>query len=279
MPANRSESESKPPIKVLLTRPARQADRLATVLKAHGFEPLCLPMLELSAINELAQVETVKSRIQQLGDCDLAIFISSNAVNYTAAFIGQSALRWPPQLPCLGIGAATNQAIIDQAWCLAVSDSQQLSEQGNDAVRTQTSEALLESLVLREVKDRRITIFRGAGGRELLAEVLRSRGALVEYCESYARHYPKYDKATLLAALDLKDNKVNAIIFASGETLDNFHQHLQDHALTAKLMSVPVIVPSQRVQTLASDYGFKNIITAKNASAEGFLQALKEYFS
>jgi uroporphyrinogen-III synthase len=259
----------------LLTRPAGQADRLATVLKADGFEPFCLPMLELSAVTELAQVETVKSRIQQLADCDLAIFISSNAVNYTAAFISQSALRWPPQLRCLGIGAATNQAIIDQAWRLAVSDS----EQANDAVGKQTSEALLESPALSEVEDKRITIFRGVGGREFLAEELRSRGALVEYCESYARHYPKYDKATLLAALDLTDNKVNAIIFASGETLDNFYQHLQDHALTAKLMSVPVIVPSQRVQTLASDYGFKNIITAKNASAVGFVQALKETFS
>jgi hypothetical protein len=39
---------------------------------------------------------------------------------------------------------------------------------------------------------------------------------------------------------------------------------------------VPIIVPSERIKVLAEHYGFKNILIAVNASAEGFLQVITQ---
>ena len=52
------------------------------------------------------------------------------------------------------------------------------------------SEALLELPQLTDVNGRRVIIFRGDGGRELLGETLAARGASVEYVSCYRRGRP-----------------------------------------------------------------------------------------
>lgn len=264
-------------VTVLVTRPARQSDGLLTALTEAGIASRSLPMLDLHAVNDLQSVKSVKSQIQALARQDLAIFISSNAVNYTAAFVQEHALSWPSELPCIPIGAATAEAIKGQAWHLLDTADKYPIELPADNVKPQTSETLLASPALASVEGKRISIFRGRGGRQLLASELQTRGAKVEYCELYERAYPDYDRDTLGRAIgNTADNKVAAILFASGETLDNFYQHICRYQWQTQLLLIPVVVPSQRLKLRAEQYGFSQIIVSANASSEGFVAAIRE---
>ncbi|MGB1191563.1 MAG: uroporphyrinogen-III synthase [Pseudomonadales bacterium] len=262
--------------RVLVTRPAGQSDRLVDVLADAGIVSSCLPMLSLDIVTEASKCEQIKKQLHQLDQQDFAIFISSNAVKYTAEFLEQdNKLKWPSTLPCIPIGGATAQAICDLGWPL----DKNVSDDSED-LAAYSSEKLLEQLSQRDVSGKRISIFRGEGGRELLAKNLSARGAIVDYCEMYQRQHPDYSSEAIKRVLGVTDNRVDdklaAILFASGETLDNFYRHIERDQLQIVLESVPVIVPSERIQVLAAAYGFKKIHIAVNASAEGFLKVIKE---
>lgn len=281
--------------RVLITRPAGQTDRLVHVLADAGISASCLPMLNLEAVEAVAQVAHIKKQLQQLQQQSFAIFISSNAVKYTAEFMQQNHLTWPATLACIPIGGATAKAIQDVSWPLDKSDIVDSSDalnsninkdaEGADSLSAYSSEKLLQQLSQRDVHKKRITIFRGEGGRELLAQDLTARGAIVEYCEMYKRQHPTYSADQFQHSLGLydkaddnssDDEKPAAILFASGETLENFHRHIQRYHLQARLANIPIVVPSERIKRLAEGYGFKQIFLAINASAEGFLQALNK---
>ena len=270
-------------LRVLVTRPAGQSDRLVDVLADAGITASCLPLLNLEAVDEVAKVESIKKQLLQLGQQDFVIFISSNAVKYTAEFLARYNLAWPMLLPCIPIGGATAKAIQDLGWLLEGDVENHnsaekklpdcLSGSLSASLSTYSSEKLLAELSRRDVNEKNITIFRGEGGRELLADNLTSRGASVEYCEMYKRQHPNYSSDQFEKALG--DN-LTAILFASGETLENFYRHIQRDRLEATVESVPIIVPSERIKVLAEHYGFKNILIAVNASAEGFLQVITQ---
>ena len=270
-------------LRVLVTRPAGQSDRLVDVLADAGITASCLPLLNLEAVTEAAKIESIKKQLQQLGKQDFVIFISSNAVKYTAEFLERYDLAWPASLPCIPIGGATAKAIQDLGWLLEgdVENHNSAEKKLPDclsgsfpaSLSAYSSEKLLAELSRRDVNEKNITIFRGEGGRELLADNLTSRGASVEYCEMYKRQHPNYSSDQFEKALG--DN-LTAILFASGETLENFHRHIQRDRLEATVESVPIIVPSERIKVLAEHYGFKNILIAVNASAEGFLQVITQ---
>ena len=262
---------SKANVRVLVTRPAGQADRLVHVLADAGITASCLPMLNLEAVDAVAQVAQIKQQMQQLHQQDFAIFISSNAVKYTAEFMQKYHLTWPKTLACIPIGGATAKALQDLNWPI----DKKMSSDMSNSLSAYSSEKLLLQLSQRDVSNMHITIFRGEGGRELLAQDLTARGAVIEYCEMYKRQHPSYSASELSRAVGV-DEKPAAILFASGETLENFYRHMQRYKLQRQLEGVPIIVPSERIKLLAEGYGFKKIFLAVNASAEGFLQVLEQ---
>ena len=266
-------------MRVLVTRPAGQADRLVDVLEDAGITVSCLPLLHLKAVTEAEKIAAIKKQLLLLSQQDFVIFISSNAVKYTAEFLAQHDLKWPSSLPCIPIGGATAKAIEDLGWLLDRVDeringrSTESSNEEEKKLSAYSSEKLLVELSQRDVGEKRITIFRGEGGRELLADNLTSRGASVAYCEMYNRQHPNYSSEQFEQALG---QNLAAILFASGETLENFYRHIQRDELQAMVENVPMIVPSERIKNLAEHKGFNNILIAVNASAEGFLQVITQ---
>lgn len=251
------------PLRVLVTRPGAAADELAGALRQAGVEPVLFPALAIAPLSPDEPGEAarrVKSQIMEFDRVDIAIFISMNAV---AAGLDWLEHYWP-QLP-LGIayyavGAATARALAARGVAA--------SSPGG----AENSEALLALPGLQGIAGKRVMIFRGEGGRETLAERLRERGALVDYCEVYRRVLPQ--PAQPLSAL-LAGGSVDVLTAASGETLENMLTLAGSER--AALCRLPVVVPGARVAELARGLGFGEVITAANATASATLSALNEW--
>jgi uroporphyrinogen-III synthase len=118
------------------------------------------------------------------------------------------------------------------------------------------SEALLALPELQNVSGQRVVIFRGVGGRELLATTLRSRGAHVAYVECYRRGKPALDVAPVIERLH--GGALHAVVAASGEALANLVELLPAPALRA----LPLAVTHPNVARAAHDLGFRRVQVA-----------------
>ena len=117
-------------------------------------------------------------------------------------------------------------------------------------------------------------IFRGAGGRELLASTLRARGATVEYAECYRRMRPATDVEPLIG--EWSRGAVHAVTVSSGEALANFAA-LLGKAGHGFLAATPLFVPHARVGDEARLLGVGPVQVAGPADEE-MLAALVAYF-
>lgn len=244
--------------RVLVTRPRAQQAELCALLQAAGYEPVSLPLLEISAIDlDAAEQALLRSRLLNLDLYQHVIFISRNAAQIGAELIDQF---WP-QLP-VGIDwIAIGQSTADEL------------EQFNIAARVNSgldSEALLRDPGLQQLADQRILIVKGVGGRELLAQTLQQRGAKVELAEVYTRRLPVYSTAELEALLNPPPD---AILISSGQAVKNLHELAVEQR---KLQNCTMIVPSERVENDARALGYGDTLVAQGADNHAMLMALQQ---
>ncbi|MBK5353497.1 uroporphyrinogen-III synthase [Pseudomonas sp. TH41] len=246
--------------RLLLTRPADESAALAGVLAQTGIFSSSLPLLEIEPI----PVSDTMRRVMQ----DLDAYCAVIVVSKPAARIGIDLVSrfWslPPALKWFSVGAATAQILEDHG--LDVS----FPAEGDD------SEALLDLPQLHEAIARsapRVLIMRGEGGRELLAERLRERGASVEYLELYRRDLPQYPPAALPDLI--KAERLNGLVVSSGQGFEHLHQLAGD--AWPQLAQLPLFVPSPRVAELACVAGAQTVVDCRGASAAALLTALREH--
>jgi uroporphyrinogen-III synthase len=137
------------------------------------------------------------------------------------------------------------------------------------------SEALLAlpELAAERVAGRRIAIFRGDGGRELLADTLRERGASVDCITCYRRSGPSHGLVPLLAAW--RGGQLDALTVSSSEGL-RYLVDLLDAEGFAFLQKTPLFVPHARIAENARALGLSNILLTDAADA-GILAGLLAY--
>lgn len=188
---------------VAITRPSDQAARLSRMIIEAGGKPFGFPLIEIAP---LADYSTFDAQLHALGEYDWTIFISSNAV--------QNAI--PRMLNLVGKPAATlrHAAIgpVTAAELTSLGISPVLTPQGR-----YDSESLLALPEMQQVRGQRFLIFRGVGGRELLADSLRARGATVDFAECYRRINPQ-TSAELLAQR-WQQQQLDAVVVTSSEAM------------------------------------------------------------
>ena len=137
------------------------------------------------------------------------------------------------------------------------------------------SEALLAlpALAASEVVGRRVAIFRGDGGRELLADTLRARGAQVDCITCYRRSGPSEGVAPLLAAWQA--GQLDALTVSSSEGL-RYLVNLLDATGRDYLRTTPVFVPHARIAENATALGLQRVILTGPADA-GIIAGLRAY--
>ena len=170
-------------------------------------------------------------------------------------------LAWPASLRCLAVGTATRDALLRAGLDAGMANAEAMN-----------SEELLAHPALASVEGTGIVIFKGEGGRELLGETLRARGARVEECPLYRRVLPEGAADALAALLDA--HRVNAFLANSGETLDNLLGLLHRMPAGKVPPEACFVVPGERVAAEARQRTPARVVTARNASDAAMLDAL-----
>lgn len=242
---------------VLVTRPPHQAAVLVQAIQAAGGTAVEFPALAIEAI----PLPELKASLIKMADAEIAIFISPNAAEF-----GMAAIRANGGLPAAAA-----------IFAVGPGTARVLQSQGVVQVTTpagQDSEALLALPQLQAVGGKRVVIVRGAGGRPVLGDTLRARGANVLYLECYRRVCPAADPAALLA--QWQAGGIDAVTVTSAETLHNLATLLGQSG-AACLAHTPLFVPHEKIADAARRFGIERVIATAGGDT-GLVDGLIKWF-
>lgn len=221
---------------VLNTRPMGQQDRLNQLLMFYGLQGLHFPLLEIAPLSALPLLPEQH--------WDVALFTSSNAVQY--CLHQYKTLPKADQYLCIGM--ATNDTL------------KELTKLEGSYPDIPDSEAMLAMPALADCSGKRIALISGLGGRDLLENTIRARGALLHRFDVYERRMPNYPPEKVVQALE----QCASIVITSGDSLKNLlkltpvaHQNLLRSRLLATI--------SPRIQDIALRLGFNDVIVGELA--------------
>lgn len=246
---------------VLITRPSNQVDTLRRAIESDGANVLSLPLIEIKSLNDAQAIQDLKDKVLQLDCYQSLIFVSNNAVSFGGEVINNYWPQFPVGVDVIAVGPTTAEAASERFACEVLQPSNGM-----------TSEDILCLPQLQEVSEKKIGIVRGQGGRELLADTLRERGAIVDYLEAYSRTPVDYTSADFCNRL--REAGVNVLTVSSGESLDRLTHLLADNR--EKLQKLNLLVPSQRVGRQAEKAGYQQVHNASGADPISFVSALGE---
>lgn len=246
--------------RVVVTRPSGQAAHIAALIRAAGGEPVLFPALEILDAEDL---QPALALIERLDAFDLAVFVSVNAVNKALDLV-QARRAWPDGLRVATVGRGSARALYRHGFAAVIAPSERFD-----------SEALLDLPELKDVAGKRVVIFRGDRGRELLGDTLAARGAVVEYGECYRRGRPKADAAPLLALA--ARHELDALTVTSSEALANLYDIL-GAAGHKCLTETPLFAPHERIAAAARALGVQTVVLT-GPGDEGLVAGLAAFFA
>ncbi|PPC93562.1 MAG: uroporphyrinogen III synthase [Methylotenera sp.] len=188
---------------IAITRPAAQAQKLSALIALEGGTPISFPLIDIVPLEDY---RAFNNTIETIAEYDWAIFISSNAVQNGMPRLLQAHLALPSQIRFAAIGPVT---------------AEEIRNFGVNTVLTPVgrfdSESLLALPEMQQVAGKRIMIFRGVGGREVLADTLKARGAQVAFAECYRRVNRQQD--CLLLKTLWQNKQCHVIVVTSSEAM------------------------------------------------------------
>lgn len=250
-------------MRVIVTRPAREAAQWVAELSLGGFEAHALPLI---AIEPVADAQPLRQAWKGLGGYAALMFVSGNAVHHffeanqppAPMGWGDSAIKtraWAP-------GPGTREALL-----AAGVPPGQVDAPAADAAQFD-SEALWRVVAPQVKAGDRVLVVRGGdgqgqgAGRDWLAAQLAAAGAQVETVVAYLRRSPQLSQPQLaLARRAAADG--SAWLFSSSEAIGHLRALLpaQDWAQARAVATHP------RIAQAARDAGFGVVCESRPALA------------
>ncbi len=165
-------------LRVMITRPQAQVPAWQARLQAAGADTVVASLMAIVPISDKVDSQAVRQRVMALDTYQHVIFVSQNAAHYGLQWIDNCWPQLPSDINFYAVGSATAQQLHDHDVPVI------------EAGHTMNTEALLALPQLQNVAGDKVLIFRGQGGRPVLAEQLKERGAVVDYGELYQRQFP-----------------------------------------------------------------------------------------
>ena len=244
---------------ILVTRPLPQGEELVSRLRALGRVAWSFPLIEFTPGRELA---ALPRQLAALGADDLLFALSQHAVEFAHARLLQESQRWPSDPAYFSIGRTTALALHTVS-----------GKNIRYPLDREISEVLLQLPELQTIAGKRALILRGNGGRELLGETLRERGADVTFVECYQRCAKHYDGAE--EAMRWHARGINTLVVTSGEMLQQLWSLIPLWYRENWLLRCRLLVVSERLANHARELGWQDIRIAENADNDALLRALQ----
>lgn len=237
---------------VLVTRPEPQAAPLVRLLEQLGARVFLLPAIEIVAADDRPQLRASLGPIDRF---DWVLFVSANAVRFGTFLLDA---RHPPKIAA--VGPATAAAVGNAGFTVSL-----VPAGGFD------SEALLATPELNDVARRRVLIVRGDGGRELLGDELRRRGAEVAYAEVYQRRCAQPAPGVVPAVEQAwSEGRIHVVTATSAELLRCLVEILSQEGRERLAKSV-LLAGGARIADAARAMGHEGEIVVAHAADDAHL--------
>ena len=244
---------------ILVTRPEHQAEGLCDLIEQQGWHSVRFPTLKIEAVNNA----TIQLQLETIDQYDWLIFISANAVNF-AVLANDGKIGIFEDSSIAVVGSATEKALKAFGMTISLAPETRFN-----------SEGLLETEQMNQIQNKSCLIVRGKGGREVLANSLRERGAKVDYMEVYSRKMPISDSLQLTEMI--QHQLLDVVTITSGDALKNLLLML-GKKYHEKIFSVPLVVISNRIKKIAENIGFKRVIVTERPADRAIIKAIYDEF-
>lgn len=221
-----------PRLRVIVTRPERDAGHWVAQLQQSGFAAEALPLIEIAPASGEANQQALRQAWGALPDYAACLFVSGHAVENF--FKGNpvlvqdggpmliSALNLPPGLRCMAPGPGTVAAL----RAAGVPEAQ-IDAPAPDAGQFD-SEALWQVVGPRDWRGQRVLVVRGqspggqgaSSGRDWITRQWQNAGAQVDFIGVYQRQAPLFSQAQLQRAEQASADG-SVWLFSSSEALAN----------------------------------------------------------
>lgn len=242
---------------VAITRPAGQATKLAKLISEQGGKPVLFPLIAIAPLNDYRDFD---QQLTELEKYDWAIFISSNAVENAMPRILEAFDGIPKALRFAAVGPVTAAGLAKFGVVHTLIPQHRFD-----------SEALLALPEMHAVANRSIVIFRGVGGRDVLADTLKERGAHVDFAECYQRTNPQTD-TNFLSEL-WQNGQLDAIVVTSSEAM-RYLLALTDNGNDTWIRNIVLCVNHARIAEQLKPQ--LKVVVAEAPGDEAMLQCLKK---
>ena len=168
-------------MRVIVTRPAAQAEEWVAQLRAHRVDAVALPLIDIVAVADRSPIDVAWAG---LGDQALVVFVSPNAAEQFFAARSPTS-TWPPHTLAGSPGPGTTRTLLALGVPAGL-----IVEPAADSAQFDSQALWLALEGRRAWRGAPVLIVRGDGGREWLAEALRGVGANVTTLSAYRRAAP-----------------------------------------------------------------------------------------
>ncbi len=243
------------PPRVLVTRPAAQAQPLIESLRVRGLDPVLVPAIEI----EQSEDGELDAAADRLADYDWVVVTSANGAEamVEAAKRAGRHTAWPR---CAAVGAATASALSDRGIRVEVQPDRS------------TAADLARAIPV--ARGDRVLVARAEIAPAELPELLRARGAVVDEVVAYrTREAPETSRGPLEAALD--GDRLASIVFTSGSTVRGLLA-LADEEGRSRLRGVPAVCIGPRTAEVAREQGFQVAGEAKEGGADSLADVVAQ---
>lgn len=240
-------------MRVAVTRPQERSQQTIDELEARGFEAVIVPGIEIVARPE----DEIRSGVGDIDDYDWIVITSAAGVDLLVELYGEE-LNYAT---IAVVGSKTAGA---------------LEKQGIDVdlvPKEFKAENLAEEIMAQAIESSRILVARASTGREVLVEEL-SKEAEVTEVHLYDTMVPRDTSRMEGFYTDLKGGKIDAVVFTSSHTVENFYSVLGD-GLTDYLNQVKVCAIAPITRKTLDARGVENVLMPETYTIESCLDLLE----
>lgn len=243
--------------RILVTRPAAQAGRLAGFLEQRGLEAVLIPTVAVDAGSTAAELDAM---LEELSGADWLIVTSANGAGALAARLAATGHELPARLRVAAVGPATARAL--QAAGIEV----------HQVPATYLTVAIAERLG--DTRGRRIVLARADAASPELRDTLVAMGARVEEVVAYrTTEGPAANRDLLHAALQ---QPIDGIAFTSGSGVRGLIR-LASHVDRARAKALPAFCIGPVTAAAARQAGFHVAAIAAEHTAIGLADAIARH--